>query len=43
MEEYLNRFKQSAGYSEGAMEFGYHFKNGAKPKSLTSRGNQYAV
>jgi hypothetical protein len=38
MEKYLNSFKQSAACNEGAMEAGDHFKNGANPKSLTSRG-----
>jgi hypothetical protein len=34
MKEYSN----SVVYNEGAMESGDHFKNGASPKSLTSRG-----
>jgi hypothetical protein len=29
MKKYLNSFKQSAGYNEGAMESRNHFKNGA--------------
>jgi hypothetical protein len=33
-------FKQQAKFSKKTMEFGYHFKNGASPKSLTSRGKQ---
>jgi NADPH-dependent 7-cyano-7-deazaguanine reductase QueF len=39
MKKYLNSFKHSAGYHEGAMESGNHFKNGASPKSLKSREN----
>jgi hypothetical protein len=35
MKEYL----QNADYSKKTMEFGDHYKNGASPKSLTSRGN----
>jgi hypothetical protein len=31
--------KQHADLSRGAMETGDHFKNGASPKSLMSRGN----
>jgi hypothetical protein len=39
MKKHLNSFKQSANLSNrGAMESGDHFKNGASPKSLTSRG-----
>jgi hypothetical protein len=38
MKKYLKFFKQCANLSsEGAMESGDHFKNGASPKSLTSR------
>jgi tetratricopeptide (TPR) repeat protein len=38
MKKYLNSFKQGANLSsEGAMEIGEHFKNGASPKSLTGR------
>jgi hypothetical protein len=36
MNSYL---KQYADLNKGAMESGDHFKNGASPKSLTSRGN----
>ncbi|MDR1338622.1 MAG: hypothetical protein LBK58_00950 [Prevotellaceae bacterium] len=40
MKKYLNSFKQSVSFSSrGAMESGDHFKNGANPKSLTSRRN----
>ncbi|MDR1338731.1 MAG: hypothetical protein LBK58_01530 [Prevotellaceae bacterium] len=40
MKKYLKRSKQNANLSSrGAMESGDHFKNGASPKSLTSRGN----
>jgi tetratricopeptide (TPR) repeat protein len=39
MEKYLNSFKQRAEHSKSAMETGDHFKNGANPKSLTSRRN----
>jgi hypothetical protein len=40
MKKYLNSFKHSANLSsEGAMESGNHFKNGASPKSHTSREN----
>jgi hypothetical protein len=40
MKKYLKSFKQSANFSSvGAMESGNHFKNGASPKSLTSREN----
>jgi hypothetical protein len=36
----MKRFKQQhADYSTGKMETGDHLKNGANPKSLTSRGN----
>jgi hypothetical protein len=38
MKKYLKRIKQSAGYS--AVESGYHYKNGASLKSLTSRRNK---
>jgi hypothetical protein len=37
MKKYLKNFKH-ASYNEGTMESGDHFKNGANPKSLTSRG-----
>jgi hypothetical protein len=37
MKKYL---KQHANLSRGAMESGDHFKNGASPKSLMSRGDQ---
>jgi hypothetical protein len=39
MKKYLKRTQQGADYSAGAMETGDHFKNGASPKSLMSRGN----
>ncbi|MDR1180717.1 MAG: hypothetical protein LBL13_01900 [Bacteroidales bacterium] len=39
MKKYLKSFKQNAAYSGSAIESGDHFKNGASPKSLTSRGN----
>jgi hypothetical protein len=40
MKKYLKSFNQNANLSsEGAMESGNHFKNGANPKSLTSRKN----
>jgi hypothetical protein len=40
MKKYFKSFEQSAKLSSrGAMESGDHFKNGASPKSLTSRGN----
>jgi hypothetical protein len=32
-------FKQHANLSRGAMEARYHIKNGASPKSQTSRGD----
>jgi hypothetical protein len=41
MKKYLKRTQQGAHYSAGAMETGDHFKNGANPKSQTSRGNNY--
>jgi hypothetical protein len=37
MKKFFLSFKQSVGYNKGAMESGDHFKNGANPKSLTSR------
>jgi hypothetical protein len=41
MKKYFKSFKQNANLSNrGAMESGDHFKNGASPKSLTSRGNK---
>jgi hypothetical protein len=36
-------FKQHANLSRGAMETGDHSKNGASPKSRTSRGNKNIV
>ncbi|MDR1121263.1 MAG: hypothetical protein LBM08_10130 [Dysgonamonadaceae bacterium] len=38
MKKYLYSCKQRADYNEGAMESEDHFKNGANPKSLMSRG-----
>jgi hypothetical protein len=37
MKTYLKNIKQSADYNESTMETGDHSKNGASPKSLTSR------
>jgi hypothetical protein len=36
---YLNYLTKQANLSRGAMESGDHSKNGASPKSQTSRGN----
>jgi hypothetical protein len=36
---FLNYLTKHANLSSGAMETGDHFKNGASPKSQTSRGN----
>jgi hypothetical protein len=37
MKKFFKKFKQNADYSGSIMESGDHFKNGASPKSLTSR------
>jgi hypothetical protein len=37
MKTYLKSIKQRADCSKQTMEFRHHFKNGAVPKSLTSR------
>jgi hypothetical protein len=34
----LKQMQSHAGYGKSAMETGDHSKNGASPKSLTSRG-----
>ena len=39
MKKYLKNIRQHACNSVRTMETGDHFKNGANPKSLTSRGN----
>jgi hypothetical protein len=40
----MNRnLKQYADSSDRTMETGDHFKNGASPKSLMSRGNSYII
>jgi hypothetical protein len=39
MKKNLNQKQSHAGYGKSAMETGDHSKNGASPKSLTSRGN----
>jgi hypothetical protein len=40
----LKNLEQYANLSNrGAMETGDHFKNGATPKSLTSRGNSIRI
>jgi hypothetical protein len=39
MKRYFKCIKQYAGNSGKTMETGNHFKNGANPKSLASRGN----
>jgi hypothetical protein len=41
MVKYILNIKHQADNSERTMETGDHFKNGASPKSLTSRGNIY--
>jgi hypothetical protein len=43
MYKYLNNVKPYADCSGRVMETGDHFKNGASPKSLTSRGNRIEV
>jgi hypothetical protein len=39
MEKDLKQMLSHANYGKSAMETGDHSKNGASPKSLTSRGN----
>ncbi|MDR3236122.1 MAG: hypothetical protein LBT48_05260 [Prevotellaceae bacterium] len=39
MTQFFKFWKQYANYSGRTMETGDHFKNGASPKSLMSRGN----
>ena len=41
MKKYFKSIKHHAGNGGKAMETGDHFKNGAHPKSLMSRGNIY--
>jgi hypothetical protein len=39
MKQHFKQTQQHADYGAGVMETGDHFKNGASPKSLTSRRN----
>jgi hypothetical protein len=41
MKRHFRNFEQRADYSVNTMESGNHFSNGASPKSLTSRNNNF--